>query len=385
MNRSPDLLVIGGGPAGLATAIAAADAGLSVTVAEPCAGPVDKCCGEGLLPGAVLALEQLGIARDALLAHGQRLEGIQFIEGQRQAQARFGSPGFGLRRTALHALLADRAQQLGVQRLAAPARMVFAGNAPEVIVGSHRVRPRWVVGADGTQSAVREAAGLANGRVVSRRFAMRQHFSLATGTAQPAFVEVLWARGAQAYVTPVGPDQVGVAILSRQALHPDATSHSGVRSMDQALTRFPALQARLTGAPACSTPRGAVTFHRTLAQITRGSVALVGDAAGSVDAITGDGLSLSFLSALALGNALRQGQLEAYEQVHRELFRVPKLMSRVLLTMGAHPAGTAAAMALLGTVPHVFSSLLKLHTHVPHLRSRQKAEDSPWQIAPTST
>jgi flavin-dependent dehydrogenase len=214
---------------------------------------------------------------------------------------------------------------------------------------------------------------------------MRQHFSLASGAAQQAFVDVLWTRGAQAYVTPVGRDQVGVAILSSEALHSGSGSHSGARSMDPALERFPALQARLIGAHASSTPRGAITLHRTLTHITRGSVALVGDAAGSVDAITGDGLSLSFLSAIALADALRRGRLDDYAQAHRELFRVPRRMSRVLLSMGAHPAVTAAAMALLGSVPHLFSALLKLHTDVPHLRPREKAKDSPWQIAPTST
>ncbi|MFY9851080.1 MAG: FAD-dependent oxidoreductase, partial [Trebonia sp.] len=51
-----DVLVAGGGPAGLATAIRCAQAGLSVTVAEPRAVPIDKACGEGLMPSAVARL-----------------------------------------------------------------------------------------------------------------------------------------------------------------------------------------------------------------------------------------------------------------------------------------------------------------------------------------
>ena len=56
-----DVLIVGGGPAGLATAISCAQAGLSVTVAEPRTGPVDKACGEGLMPAAVRRLAAIGV------------------------------------------------------------------------------------------------------------------------------------------------------------------------------------------------------------------------------------------------------------------------------------------------------------------------------------
>jgi flavin-dependent dehydrogenase len=245
----------------------------------------------------------------------------------------------------------------------------------EVLVAGRMIRPRWIVGADGGQSAVRTAAAMQRGQVRSRRFALRQHFELADGAELSEYVEVDWARGAQAYVTPVGDNRVGVAVLAKEKLP----------SMASALEKFPGLQARLSGASLCSSPRGAVTLHQSLARTVQGSLALVGDAGGSVDAITGDGLSLAFLSALALAPALKAGRLDRYEHAHGKLFRLPGLMSRTLLGMGSHPAATTAAVGLLRHVPQLFSSLLQLHTGVPHRLRHPVPEDALWQIAPTST
>lgn len=86
-----DLLVAGGGPAGLATAIHAARAGLDVVVAEPRPGPVDKACGEGLMPAAVHALADLGVA-----VGGRPLRGIRYVDARYEAEAHFrAGPGRG--------------------------------------------------------------------------------------------------------------------------------------------------------------------------------------------------------------------------------------------------------------------------------------------------
>ena len=221
-------------------------------------------------------------------------------------------------------------------------------------LGDGRVRrARWIVGADGTQSAVRAAAGLDRGGWVSRRWALRQHFLLAPGQEMPDHVAVHWARDAQAYVTPVDARNVGVAIVARDKLH----------DMQAALARFPAVGAMLGGAAPAGKPRGAVSVHRTLRAVHRGPVALVGDASGSVDAITGDGLSLAFAQALALGEALRIGDLREYGEAHRALGGIPRLMSRSLLLMGAHPVVAKAATGLLAYIPALFPALLTLHAH----------------------
>ena len=379
-----EVLVIGGGPAGLAAAIAAAQAGFSVEVAEPCPGAIDKCCGEGLLPPAVDALRQLGIPVATLAEQGRRLSGIGFHHSGQSAWADFpacGQVAVGLRRTELHALLAGRARELGVRVTPAAGRVRVEGGAVRAFVGGQERRPRWtrwIIGADGAQSAVRRAAGLDEGGVASRRFALRQHFKLAPGAETPDGVEVYWAAGAQAYVTPVGGAQVGVAVLA--SAKPE---ERGVSAMRAAVARFPALARRLRGAEPCSSPRGAMTAHRTLRQVQRGRVALVGDASGGVDAITGDGLSLAFLQALALGRALQAGDLRLYQQDHDRLLRPARVMSRALLAMGAHPALTQASMLLLARVPGLFRSLLRLHIQPPFSAPPIPGvqENPPWQAA----
>src|SRR5271170_6211091 len=109
----PDVLVVGGGPAGLATAIAASLKNLRVTLVDSRKPPIDKPCGEGLLPEAVSALRSLGIEIDSRIA--VPFSGIRFSDESSSATARFsGRKAFGLRRTALHQLLIDRATQVGV-------------------------------------------------------------------------------------------------------------------------------------------------------------------------------------------------------------------------------------------------------------------------------
>ncbi len=106
-----DLVIAGGGPVGLATALYAARAGLDVEVREPRPGPVDKACGEGLMPGAVADLAELGVDPP-----GHRLAGIRYLGGGRTADAPFRhGDGRGVRRTTLHRALAEAVAEAGVK------------------------------------------------------------------------------------------------------------------------------------------------------------------------------------------------------------------------------------------------------------------------------
>jgi flavin-dependent dehydrogenase len=347
MIDQTDVVVAGGGPAGLVAAIAARRKGFEVAVFEGVAAPaIDKCCGEGLMPDAIGALRELGIVLPP--SAGVPFPGIRFLDGDTTAEAFFPQqPGIGVRRTELHALLAEHARQAGVSLFwGTPVRgLTLSG----VRVGDQVVRSRWIIAADGSQSALRRAAGLDQpGRTYPRRFGSRRHFRIEPWTD---LVEVYWAHGAQAYVTPVGEDEIGVAIICSDPL---------LRYQDL-LPLFPALAARLDRAVATSNVRGAVTASRRFSRVTAANLALIGDASGSVDALTGLGLSLAFQQAVALGDALVENDLSAYAAAHRRMAKTPRIMEMLMLSMDRRDGFRGRAMRALAAEPAHFSRLLAVH------------------------
>ncbi|MBS1821013.1 MAG: FAD-dependent monooxygenase [Acidobacteria bacterium] len=353
-SSGPDLLVAGAGPAGLACAIAAAAQGLRVEVVDGRTPPIDKACGEGLMPDTLAALALLGIDERQLQPMGFPLRGIGFIKRGTAIEGYFpqGS-GLGVRRTALHQLLLERAQGLGVAFHWNTTVTSIGGDALDTNRGT--MRARWIAGADGPQSRIRKLCGLDRGSASRRRVALRQHFAIAPWTD---LVEVHWAKGAQAYVTPVSEAEVCFVFIGSQRFS----------SLEQPLALFPELRERLGPASASGTPMGAVTMSRKLRRVTSGSVALVGDASGSVDAITGEGLALCFRQALALATALKAGDLAHYERAHAEILRLPRFMSRAMLLMDRHPLALAQTFRSFERRPRLFSRLLHVHIGAEPMR-----------------
>ena len=203
-----DLLVAGGGPAGVWPALYAARAGLDVVVVDRRHGPIDKACGEGLMPHTVAQLENLGIQ-----LHGKPFRGISYLDETHRVDARFRSGvGLGVRRTALHAALLDAASTAGV-------RLVRSDIGPitqdSTSVRCGELRARYLAAADGLHSPIRRSLGLSRPSRGPRRWGIRRHVRDARRGATGS--RCYWAAGAEAYVTPVADECVGVAILtSRQ-------------------------------------------------------------------------------------------------------------------------------------------------------------------------
>ena len=315
------VVIAGGGPAGLTTAIAARLRGFEVIVLERARPPIDKACGEGLMPDGVAVLENVGVDLNGV--QSQPFRGIRYVYDGVTAEGRFpGSPGLGVRRTELQAALWSRAETLGVDlRWGVQVRGIMADGF-ETDQGP--VRGRWLVGADGRASRIRTWSGLGGRPARHRRFGVRRHFEV---EAWSDLVEVHWADGREAYVTPVGESMVGVALL-----------WSGkTATFDELLPSFPSLLRRLRDAKIASKDRGAGPLEQRCRLAVDGILALVGDASGYLDAITGEGLALSFRQAVALVDAMAAGDLRCYVDAHRRIVRYPNAITRLLLLVERHP------------------------------------------------
>ncbi len=340
-----DLFVIGGGPAGLVTAIAARMAGLTVSLADMRRPPVDKACGEGIMPDGVAILRELGVVLPSEKVYPFR--GIRYVQGALEAEARFGQDraGLGVRRTVLEEALIRRAVELGVTF--AWGRRVNGLHPEGVVLDGSPVAARWVAAADGQDSRIRRSLGL-DAPVISRRVGVRRHVNVAPWTDT---VEVHWADGCEIYATPVSPQEICIAALAGDPW----------LGLDRALERFPAVCARIAGAAATTKDLGAPTLFRKARGVTSGRVALVGDAAGCVDAITGAGVSLALHQAVALAEALRHGDLRRYERDYRRIARVAVGMTRFMLAIHERPRLRRWALMSLSAVPAVFRQLLAIH------------------------
>ncbi len=369
VNLHTDVVIIGAGPAGIATAIAANQRGLRTIVFDARTPPIDKPCGEGLLPQGVAALRSLGIHLNSDIA--VPFTGIRFAGGESSAYAQFpDSPGFALRRVRLHQLLVERAIQAGV--IFHWGTRVTKVDSRHVTAGDMRISYTWLVGADGQNSTVRRWAKIGPMSTTGKRFGFRQHFRV---RSWPNLVDMYWGEHCQMLATPTDAQEVCLAVLSRDA---------GLR-ISQALPLFPALAKKLRGAMPTTRELGNVTSLNRLPAVTRGRVALVGDASGSVDAITGLGLSLAFQQAISLAEAFERGNLAHYESAHRKIAFLPALMSRLMLIMDRNDWVRRRAIRLFEDRPGVFSKLLSVHTGALPLSSFRVGEmiDFGWKLLST--
>lgn len=347
-----DLLVVGGGPAGLAASLYAAELGLDVTVLEPRLGPhpatrvIDKACGEGIMPGGLRSLAGLGVDPEGL-----PLKGIRYVGPGRVVETCFrDGPGRGVRRTALHGALLEAVEGAGVEILPLTAALLSQSEQC-VSVASHAVRgrsgpalrARYVVAADGLHSPTRRALGLEatpprrSGRP---RHGLRRHSGIRPWSEH---VEVHWSDAGEAYVTPVSPDVVGVAVLT------DRTA-----PYEELLRCFPELGERLDGAPAASRVMGAGPFRQKVVRRVAGRVLLVGDASGYVDALTGEGVSIGLAQAREAVRAVAADDPGSYERAWRRVTWRSSALTHVLVQGTRTRLGRRLIVPAADRLPGVF-------------------------------
>lgn len=332
-----DVLVAGAGPAGLAVALGAARAGMDVMVCEKRAGVIDKACGEGLMPGALQALQALGV--DPL---GHVITGITYRQDGTVAKAAFRhGHGRGVRRTDLHDALQQAVRAAGIPIRQETISTVEQDTDHVLAAG---MKARYLVAADGLHSPIRAALGLSEPPTSRSRWGLRRHYAISPHSDS---VEVSWAEHCEAYVTPIAEDMVGVALLS------------SVRGgFDDQLAAFPDLAGWLGDAVPVSDVRGAGPLRQTATGRVSGRVLLVGDAAGYIDALTGEGLAVSFAAAAELVSCLAADRPHRYEHAWTRVSRRSRWMTSGLLWARNQPALSRRVVPIAASAPRLFAAAI---------------------------
>ena len=363
-----DVLVVGGGPAGMAAGISFGRAGLRTLVCERGPLPADKPCGEGVMPTGLEYLERLGVSAYLDQDHTRPFSGIHYLSTSGAgASARFAEgPGQGIRRTELSRAFCDRARTIDALEVCSrtPVTLGLRGpNGTEAWLDGRKVTARLIVGADGLRSEVRRWAGLQGVSHQKRRFAVQQHFRCEPWSE---YVEVHWAGDAEAYVTPCGREEVGVAVLWAAD---EKKTGGGQRLMEWMLSRFPRLNASLRRAEPSAGARAIGPMHQVARSPVSDGVGLVGDASGYLDAITGEGVSLALAQVQALCDTVAPWmlsndrvptarELQGYSRRISGMVRQHRLITRLVLFLSRNPRLAERAIRGLARQPELFRWLL---------------------------
>ena len=363
MSLDVDLAIAGAGPAGAATALYAARAGMRVAIFDRATFPRDKLCGEGVMPPGRGILAELGLTARVADAGAQALTGVEFgLAGAPARRVAFppgpaAALGLGVRRLRFDAMLVEQLAAEPRVRLhpATPVWRALLGNGggPALKTAQGEVRARHVVIADGLRSPLRHQLGWTQGPNPPHRYGVAAHW--AVDHPQDPWIRITIGSGMEVYEAPVGAGERLVSILC----HRSRMDAFGGRLADTYRSIVRELAPGLEGATQEGEVRATGPFDYRARTVARGGVFLVGDAAGFVDPISAEGLAAALVQARAAVEAMSGPQPEeTYRAAHRRLTRDPRRVSRLLVTLAATPARAARGVRGIDRRPQVMAALL---------------------------
>ncbi len=359
-----DLLVIGGGPAGAATAYWAAEHGLDVVVVERKTFPRDKTCGDGLTPRAIHQLEEMGLG--PMLERYHRFDGLRAVAHGRTIEMAwpdhsvYPSYGYVVRRCDLDAFVADHAVSAGATLLqgtealrpvdlpdGAPPGAIGGAVVVDKASGTERaIRARHVVVADGANSRFGRALGTVRDRAYPMGMAIRGYFESPLhddpwiessldvrdreGNAMPGY----------GWIFPVGNGtiNVGIGLLSTFRDYKEInTSHL----FEEFACTLPEHWQIDPTRPIAAPTGGRLPMAGSVGPKAGPNWLVVGDAAGSVNPFNGEGIDYAYetgrMAAGLIAEATARGDdalLTRYPDLLDEeyglYFKVARLFSRVI-------------------------------------------------------
>jgi menaquinone-9 beta-reductase len=369
-NNQVDVLIIGGGPAGMAAGIVCARNELLTLVVERQILPAQKACGEGVMPVGVDHLKNLGVIQNLDSQDFHPFKGVRYIgEGGVSVTGLFeGQPGLGIFRPSLSRAFVKTARRFPCLNIVEGKSATPLGkkeNRIQVKVGKRIFHTRLLIGADGLNSQVRLWAGLDGPPQRYRRWGAVQHYEITPWTD---LVEVYWGHGLEAYITPCGVKRVGVAFLWDPQHY--GKTKGGPNLAHSLLSNFPKLAAKLATMNTDGKTLALGPMQRNALLPATEGVVLVGDAAGYLDALTGEGISLAMGHALALEETvipvlqkkakglLTTRELSYYIQANKSINRPYYQSTHLALFFSSHPRFANRAVKALNKQSSLFQHLL---------------------------
>jgi flavin-dependent dehydrogenase len=358
MVDDAEVVIVGAGPAGSTLAIMLGEAGVDTVLLDSATFPRDKACGEGLMPAGVGVLRGLHVEVDAFPA----LTGVTYrvpAAGSARGDFEEGRSGRGARRLTLDRMLAERAAATphvhasfgnGVRSMTRPPSVAA------VTTDRGEVRGRYVVGADGLHSQVARWAGWSRPPRKPYRYALVGHADAPEHGIDRVMVTLL--DGCEVYTAPTGPDELLVAALG--------TRHGLRRKGEPAREAYArhAGEAHPGLAIGGAGVRGAGPFWVRPSRVADRGVFLIGDAAGFLDPLTGDGISDALVAAARLSQILASRQPDpeaAYRRWEAGQWRRRLFVSRLALLLTGSSTLARRALRRLQRRPVTLNRLLEVN------------------------
>jgi geranylgeranyl reductase family protein len=368
----PEVVVVGGGPAGSAAAVFLRQAGHEVVLLDEARFPRDKVCGEGVSPEAWRLLGRMGAAESVRSLRPHALRGMTLTSPDgttfsgRYTGAR--EPGFAVRRWCLDRALIECARAAGVEvREGVRAHDVdvrggvVSGVIADSGAGPERLPARLVVAADGRRSVVARKLGLLHGHRTLRKFAVRAYWRGVDGLTDHGEMHVV--RGGYCGIAPLGDGQANVTfVLDRPEMRASGGDLEGFYR--RVLRRWPRIVERLARAETTGPARAIGPLALEARRVSVPGAVLVGDAAGFYDPFTGEGVTLALrgaeLAAEVARRVLSSGgtDLREYDRLRDEATRDKFRLNRLLQHVVAWPALADAVASRLARRPDLADRLV---------------------------